>query len=276
MCNFGDISYATGEQVFEGSSAPTVGTQLTSALPGDNGPSHDPSCTSSTAAPLSSSTRCSAATSSLTVVAVHDSQKAADNDDDYDLNSNNDLPESVHPPNLTKPMLSANLPLLARSMSTMSTSAASSATSTSHSQTTPTTVSSHVGPVCPPGPNMRSEPYSRWPADQHRSMSSRSNSDRSKASGKLSETAMIMMVGNDIHYAVDQLQTSAVTAFTKPVHIGTIIQENHNGFPDSIILQLCRFSVRSRMLERQRCMRLCSHSITVILCFRSFDEQVFL
>ncbi|KIL60659.1 hypothetical protein M378DRAFT_180376 [Amanita muscaria Koide BX008] len=214
MRNFGDISYATGEQAFEGSSAPAIGAQLSAVL-GDSSPSHDPSPPSLTVAPLSSSTHPSTAATSLTAVAVHKLQKATDNNSDYNMDSDNDLPESVLSPNLPQ---SAGL---------------TSAASTSRSPTAPTT-SSGIGPVRPPGPNVRAEPYSRWPA---RSMSSRSNtSDRLKASGKLSETAMITMVGNDIRYAVDQLHTTAVTAFSKPVPAGTIIQQNQDSFPDSIVL----------------------------------------
>lgn len=52
---------------------------------------------------------------------------------------------------------------------------------------------------------------------------------------------MITMVGNDIRYAVDQLHTTAVTAFSKPVHAGTIIQENKDGFPNSIVLAAMSF-----------------------------------
>ena len=234
MHNFGEISYATGEQAFEGSSAPAVGIQPTShALPGDP--------PSSAVAPLSSesSARPSTATTSLTAVTAHDLQKPAQasNDIDYDMDSENNFPESI---------LSHNLPQPARSImswSAASTSATSlTSASTSRSQTTPPT-SSHLGPVRPP-PNVRSGPYSR------RSMSSRSNSNQSKASGKLSEATMITMVGNDIRYAVDQLQTSAVTAFAKPIHVGTIIQQNEDGFPDSIVLAAMSFFSEAENTEK--------------------------
>ena len=72
-------------------------------------------------------------------------------------------------------------------------------------------------------------------------MTSHSTGDWLKPQEKMSDTAMITMFGNDIHYAIGELCQSMAAAFTSPPKASTILQQNKEGFPHKIILAAMSF-----------------------------------
>lgn len=213
---FPSPSYATGEHAFEGTSATSapaaVHVQPESALPLDQNLSFSSSSSPTAVPTLSASSQ--TATSSIS---MQDAQKTSDDDGDMDMdnNSDGDNPQSSLAPS---PLQPASLMPVRRS--------------------TPSTSSHGGGRTRSSG--VRHEPY-RLPSDQSRSITSRSNSDRSRTQGRMSETALMVMVSNDIRLAVSELRQSAAVAFATPPSAGTILQENKEGFPPSIILAAMSF-----------------------------------
>ena len=89
---FGDISFATGEHAFEGSSAPAFSIQPAATLSDE--PSIIPNTSPPFPSPLSSETDHIAATS-LTAIAVHNISKAINNNNGMDIDDDKDFPDRV-------------------------------------------------------------------------------------------------------------------------------------------------------------------------------------